>query len=171
MAENGEHTWGFPNLPFWYIHPGCCIAEAGEVVPLTLNKAFKSTRLYPGLAIAMLGLFSSLYHRGMKALDVEAGRIDVAKGYGGVLVRPEFFAPAAFDIPDLLWTVDNTWLSGQLALAVIPIHKALTTELSRKTDVAALVDYVYADHNLEQANAACIRHFQERHGIWQRVKT
>ncbi|MCE9630544.1 MAG: glycosyltransferase family 2 protein [Planctomycetia bacterium] len=150
--------------------PGCCIAEVGEVVPLTLKKAFKSTRLYRGLATATLGLFSSMYRRGMKALEVEAGRVDICKGYGGVLVRPEFFTPAAFDIPDLLWTVDDIWLSGQLALAGIPILKASATELSHKTDladVAALVDYVYADHHREQANAACIRYFQEQHGIWR----
>jgi GT2 family glycosyltransferase len=151
-------------------HPGCCIAEVGEVVSLTLKKAFKSSRLYRGFAVATLGLYSSLYRRGMRALEVEAGCVDICKGYGGVLVRPEFFTTAAFDIPDLLWTVDDIWLSGQLALAGIPIHKASATELSHKTDLAdvdALVDYVYADHRREQANAACIRYFQERHGIWR----
>ena len=151
-------------------HPGACIAEVGEVVALTLKKAFKATPLYRGLALATLGLFSSCYRHGMRALEVEAGRVDICKGYGGVLVRPEFFTPAAFDIPDLLWTVDDIWLSGQLAVNRIPIHKASATELSHKTDLAdvdALVDYVYADHHREQANAACIHYFQERHGIWR----
>lgn len=151
-------------------HPEACIAEVGEVVALTLKKAFKATPAYRGLAIATLGFFSSLYRRGMRALEVEAGPVDICKGYGGVLVRPEFFSADAFDIPDLLWTVDDIWLSGQLALNRIPIRKVSATELSLKTDLAdvdALVDYVYADHRREQANAACIRHFQERHGIWK----
>jgi hypothetical protein len=52
---------------------------------------------------------------------------------------------AAFDIPDLLWTVDDIWLSGQLAVNGVPIRKI-------------------TDH--EQANRACIRHFQREYGIW-----
>lgn len=165
-----DPSWATRLLAASDAHPGTCIAEVGEVVALTLKKAFKATRLYRGLTLATLGIFGSLYRREMRQLEVDSGRVDICKGYGGVLVRPEFFTPAAFDIPDLLWTVDDIWLSGQLALNGIPIHKASPRELSHKTDLAevdALVDYVYADHRREQANAACIRYFQERHGIWR----
>jgi hypothetical protein len=151
-------------------HPDACITEVGEVVPLTLKKAFKATPAYRRLTLATLGVFGGLYRRGMRALEVRVGRVDICKGYGGVLVRPEFFSPAAFDIPDLLWTVDDIWLSGQLALSGVPILKIAETEMATKTeaaDVAPLLGYVYADHRREQANVACIRHFQTRYGIWK----
>jgi len=150
-------------------HPDACIAEVGEAVTLTLKKAFKATAAYRCLTIATLGLFSSLYRRRMRALEVGIGGVDICKGYGGVLVRPGFFTAAAVDIPDLLWTVDDIWLSGQLALAGVPIRKITEIELATKTDVAdvdPLVGYVYADHRREQANVACIRYFRKRYGIW-----
>jgi hypothetical protein len=150
-------------------HPTACMTEVGEVVALTLRKAFKATPAYRRLTLATLGVFGGVYRRGMRALEVGVGRVDICKGYGGVLVRPEFFSPAAFDIPDLLWTVDDIWLSGQLALSGVPILKIAETEMATKTevaDVAPLLGYVYADHRREQANVACIRHFQERYGIW-----
>lgn len=152
------------------VHPDACITEVGEVVHLTLKKAFKATPAYRCLTIATLGIFGGFYRRRMRALEVGIGRVDICKGYGGVLVRPGFFPPSAFDIPDLLWTVDDIWLSGQLALAGVHIRKIAETEMAAKTEVAGvapLVGYVYADHGREQANVACIRHFQERYGIWK----
>ena len=88
-----------------------------------------------------------------------------------MLIRPEFLPPEAFEIPDLLWTVDDIWLSGQLALNGIKIRKVAMPpkEKSRKTEVAgvgALVDYIYQKHSREQANMACIAYFQETRGIW-----
>lgn len=151
-------------------HPEACIAAVGEVVGLTLKKAFKATPTYRMLARGTLGVFSTVYRSGMRALEVDAGRVDICKGYGGVLVRPHFFDHAAFDIPDLLWTVDDIWLSGRLALAGVPIWKAANADDAVKTDLAdvdALVDYVYDDHRREQANVACIRYFQETYGIWR----
>ena len=136
-----------------------------------LKKAFKSSPTYRMLARGTLGIFSTIYRSGMRALEVDVGRVDICKGYGGVLVRPHFFDRAAFDIPDLLWTVDDIWLSGRLALAGVPIWKVANADDAVKTDLAdvdALVDYVYADHRREQANVACIRYFQETYGIWRR---
>lgn len=152
-------------------HPEACITAVGEVVGLTLKKAFKVTPTYRLLARGTLGIFSTVYRSGMRALEIDSGFVDICKGYGGVLVRPQFFDQTVFDIPDLLWTVDDIWLSGQLALAGVPIWKAANADDALKTDVAdvdALVDYVYADHRREQANVACIGYFQETFGIWRR---
>lgn len=152
-------------------HPEACIAAVGEAIGLTLKKAFKASPTYRMLARSTLGIFSTIYRSGMRAIEVDSGRVDICKGYGGVLVRPHFFDRAAFDIPDLLWTVDDIWLSGCLALAGVPIWKVANADDAVKTDLAdvdALVDYVYADHHREQANVACIRYFQETYGIWRR---
>ncbi len=44
-----------------------------------------------------------------------AGYIEIFMGFGGVLVRPEFFDEDVFDIPPQLQTVDDYWLSGVAA--------------------------------------------------------
>lgn len=152
------------------LHPGECIAEAGEVVELTIRKAFRPTRAYRMLRIATLGLYGYFYRKKNRALDPGYGRVDICKGYGGVLVRPEYFTDAAFDIPDLLWTVDDFWLSGQLALNNISIRKVTRRENSAKTDLAdinALADYIYLNHDRHEANLACIRYFRDTYGIWK----
>ncbi len=153
------------------LHPGQCMAEAGEVVELTIRKAFYAGPTYLLLKYATLGIFGYFYRKKNRALDPGKGRVDICKGYGGVLVRPEFFTDTAFDIPDLLWTVDDFWLSGQLALNGIPIRKITSVENSDKTalaDVSALEDLVYEEHDRHDANLACIRYFQKNHGIWNR---
>lgn len=152
------------------LHPAECIAEVGEVVELTVRKAFRPSNTYRVLRIATLGLYGYFYRKKNRALDPGYGRVDICKGYGGVLVRPEFFTDAVFDIPELLWTVDDFWLSGQLALNGVPIRKFTRSENSEKTnlaDVSALADYVYLDHDRHDANLACIRYFQETYGIWK----
>jgi len=153
-------------------HPGMCIAEAGERVESTLLK-FRATRLAPRiLRIASLGISGHYHRRALRRLDPGIGRVDICKGYGGVLVRPEFFADTVFDIPDILWTVDDIWLSGNLALSGVGIRKVAphpSMERSRKTGAAAidpLIEYSYADHRRERANMACIRYFQEQYGVW-----
>ena len=40
---------------------------------------------------------------------------DIAQGFGGVLVRPSFFTDMVFSIPAVLWSVDDIWLSGNMA--------------------------------------------------------
>ena len=58
---------------------------------------------------------------------------------GGVLVRPSFFTDVAFDIPDILWTVDS----------------------------ASLHKLVHEGHGRTEANQACVDNFREHHQIWR----
>ncbi len=151
------------------LHPGECIAEAGEAVQLAVRRAFKASPAYLARKLVTFGLYGYFFRRKNRLLDPGYGLVDICHGYGGALVRPEFFSPAAFDIPDLLWTVDDIWLSGQLAVNCIPIRKITRRPNSDKTDLAnvsALIDYVAEDHGRHRANLACIRYFQQRHRIW-----
>jgi len=52
---------------------------------------------------------------------LKSGYIDILEGWGGVVFRPEFFDDFAWQIPDILWTVDDVWLSGCLERQGIPI--------------------------------------------------
>lgn len=155
------------------LHPGECIAEAGEVVELAVRRAFKASSGYRTLRVLTLGMFGYFFRRKNRRLIPGSGRIDICHGYGGVLVRPEFFSDAAFDIPDVLWTVDDVWLSGHLAVKRIPIRKVARNVSSDKTEVAdvgALIDYVSDSHGRHAANLACIRYFQTRYGIWTNIE-
>lgn len=100
-----------------------------------------------------------------------SGYVDILEGWGGALVRPEFFDDAAFDIPDVLWTVDDVWLSGCLERRGIPIwlnseDKIRSKGSSSEVKDAALRNLIYQGHDRIRANRACIRYFRETYGIW-----
>lgn len=149
--------------------PEECICEAGERVAVTQARAFGNTWRYQLYTKLSLGLYGHLHRRRIRALDPGHGLVDIAKGYGGVLVRPQFLTDAAYDIPDILWTVDDVWLSGQLALNGVRIRKVTRQVNSTKTgvaEVAALLDLVTEEQGRDAANLACIRYFQQTYGIW-----
>lgn len=150
-------------------HPGECMADAGEVVASLYRKYLATFPRYHLLKYLTLGITSHLHRKKIRELNPGLGRADICKGYGGVLVRPEFFTSAVFDIPEIMWTVDDIWLSGNLRLNNVPIGQITQLENSEKSDAAfidPLASYVYMNHGRERANMLCIRYFQEKHGIW-----
>jgi len=103
-----------------------------------------------------------------RLLTRRAGFADIFQGYGGVLVRPEFFDDLVFDIPEKLWAVDDVWLSGHLARKQVPIW-VISTIFYRVPDSLPrepLVDAVIDGLDRQASNAACIRYFQQNYGIW-----
>lgn len=100
-----------------------------------------------------------------------SGYVDILEGWGGVLVRPEFFDDIDLDIPDVLWTVDDVWLSGCLERKGIPIwlnavDKVRSKDNSNEVAEAALRKFVYQGHDRLAANRACISYFRKTYGIW-----
>ena len=77
----------------------------------------------------------------------KAGFADILQGLGGVVVRPDFFDDEAFDIPDILWAVDDVWLSGMLEpRASAPAKRLAAMGVEKKRflqalDQAGQVDY------------------------------
>lgn len=99
----------------------------------------------------------------------KSGYADIFEGVSGVLVRPEFFDDLVFDIPPALWAVDDVWLSGHVARKNIPIwatseiYASIETRTHHHTPLhTATIDGLKRD----DANAATIRYFQEKYGIW-----
>lgn len=165
-----HRDWASHLLSYGDRYPGACITHAGEVVESIAEKFAATSLTYKFLTYATFGIRSHYHRKRIRDLDPGIGVVDICKGYGGVLVRPDFFTDAAFDIPDLLWTVDDIWLSGHLAVQGIRVWKVSRSEKASKTEAAgieALFDYIYRDHRREQANMACIRYFQEKYGIWR----
>lgn len=101
---------------------------------------------------------------------VAAGHVDILEGYRGALVRPSFFPKEVFDIPDILWTVDDPWLSGHLERKNVPIwlmnHVPLPAQPYGAHFSNRLGKYVYKDYGRLKADTACIDYFRETYGIW-----
>ncbi|WP_103258754.1 glycosyltransferase family A protein [Tabrizicola aquatica] len=100
----------------------------------------------------------------------QSGFVDIGEGFGGVMVRPEYFDDAAFVIPPILWTVDDIWLSGTLARRGIRIWADkdlyVTYEHLDSSFNNALFQAVIEGADREQADRACIDHMRATYGIW-----
>ncbi|MFP5077981.1 glycosyltransferase family 2 protein [Rhizobium sp. YIM 134829] len=100
---------------------------------------------------------------------VQSGFVDVFKGYSGVLLKPDFLPAFAFDIPDILWTVDDVWLSGCLAANGVGIWVNANAPLPREARAARkdpLLRFSHRGHDRRLANRACRTWFQDNLGIW-----
>lgn len=98
-----------------------------------------------------------------------SGYADILFGFRGAMVRPGFFPPEVFDIPDDLAMVDDPWLSGHLARAGVPIWVIANTPQMRgwrETGSNPLTDLEVDGFGRAEADRACVRYFQDRYGIW-----
>lgn len=104
-----------------------------------------------------------------RRIIAQAGFADVFEGYGGVVVRPDFFDDASFDIPPEAFHVDDVWLSGALARQGIGIWLAAdlpepkTTEADRQD---ALYRHRVAEKGRVELDAEAVQLLRTRFGIW-----
>ncbi len=123
-------------------------------------------------------LASRLAHRGAQDLPLEPiyrtvetpGYVDIAQGFTGVAIRPDFLDDQVFDIPPILWTVDDIWLSGHMARLGVKIWAEPRMNRFRQRNGPSATSPLY-DAEIEgmrrrSANAACIAHMQEVYGVW-----
>ncbi|AJE48339.1 hypothetical protein P73_3624 [Celeribacter indicus] len=95
------------------------------------------------------------------------GYIDIAEGFGGVLARPSFFTPDMYDIPEILWTVDDPWLSGHFTKNGHGIWRpADTFRFDHNRGAEALANFVCEGHGRASADTLCIEYFRREYGIW-----
>lgn len=155
-------------------HPGTCIVEVGETFPdiseslrpadrLPRARRARKTAAYRLARLLTLTAYKPRLYR-------DSGYVDQISGYGGVLVRPDWFDAEAFDIPGVLWTVDDPWLSGHLERRGIPIWLNGDGKLPRFGTVGrlgALGSLVEDGHGRIQADLAVIDYMRQRYGIWQ----
>lgn len=149
-------------------HPDCLIAEAGRFVPG--HHATATPKAQPrgkGVAYRLLRAASLGWNK--PRAWVGSGYVDVFKGYGGAMLRPEFVPESAFDIPDLLWTVDDPWLSGNCAANGIRIWlnaDGIEPGETRAAHRDALLQFSLQGKGRGDANAACFDWLRQRYGIW-----
>ena len=156
-------------------HPGCCIIEEGGDVADNSSHSFRgplqprSLRRKKGVSYRLKRILSLGQWKPKK--NQTSGYADILEGWGGVLVRPEFFTEAAYDIPDLLWMVDDIWLSGQLALNDVPIWLNAEVPIrtrgnSNEVIESSLRKAVVAGQGRKELNQACIDYYRDNYGIW-----
>ena len=96
--------------------------------------------------------------------------MDFALGLGGVSVRPDFFDDAFFDIPEVLWSVDDIWLSGNFRRQGRGIWASNKIKMPVDTgagNVSGLAYSVIEGHDRHKADRACISYLRNMYGIWQ----
>jgi hypothetical protein len=106
----------------------------------------------------------------LKKLNLHSkGCAEIAAGYGVVLVRPRYFTSECFSIPDILWTVDDIWISGHLTFNGITIRTAepqVNFEFGTVSHINPLTKFVYKDFTRDLANMECIQYFETHYKIW-----
>ena len=178
-------TWASGMLDAARAHPGCAINAAVQQIDAILpDTPYRGTRMpravgfpkrkdlsYRLKRIAGQLTLRHLYrnpHKPVRKRVLTEGYTDTFQGYAGVLVRPEFFDDAVFDIPEQLWAVDDIWMSGHLARRDIPIWATAlpTGQETRAVKTFDLTRATIDGLDRDAANAACVRYFQDRYGIW-----
>ena len=154
--------------------PDCVIVEEGSDIHECTDVDFRGAlqprypRRKKDLLYRIRRAFSLGRWKSRKATG--SGYADILEGWGGVMVRPSFFGDEVFDIPDPLWMVDDIWLSGHVTARGVPIWLeyggprvgAVRNEVKR----AALRTQVVDGMDRPALNAACVRYYQDRYGIW-----
>lgn len=154
------------------IRPGTCIVGAGKNLP-DIAQSDRPPHRCPRARQSGKGPWYRLLRaislgRVKPGLSWQSGYVDLLAGYGGVLVRPDWFGDDALDCPEIMWTVDDMWLSGQLERRAIPIWLE-GGEPVRDSGIganSALVKLVEQGYGRVEANLLVIDHFRQVHGLW-----
>lgn len=155
-------------------YPNDCITDEGANIGWYLFRGWESKNRFKYRFFRILSL--GLWKLKVKQFSKEENLTDTAMGYGGILVKPKFFPAKVFDIPDLLWTVDDIWLSGMMTKNGINIritaHKVRSKEVTLQQNQKAIKDsalttYVYKGFNREDLNCLAIKYFIDNYKIWK----
>jgi hypothetical protein len=153
------------------LFPNQCLTTCGKNVQQVSFDFFCSTLSYKTLNKWSGGMLRSYCRRKATRLKPGDGPVDICQGYGGVLVEPHFLPDTAFDIPEILWTVDDVWLSGQLAINAIQRRQISSQKRWQQKNleaykIAPLKKYVREDCRRVHANMMCVNFFRQQYNIW-----
>lgn len=99
-----------------------------------------------------------------------SGYIDIFEGFLGALIPPEALPQQAWDIPDILWTVDDVWLSGMAKLNGIGIwahNFPRPVSSNGKWDkVDSLTDWIEDGVDRQNADRICVEYMRKNHKVW-----
>lgn len=105
-----------------------------------------------------------------RAVYETGGYVDVFEGFLGALIPPMAMPKEAWDIPDILWTVDDVWLSGMAktnGIGVWAHGKPRPVYSNGHWDkVDALTNFVEQGADREKADRMCVEYMRSKHGVW-----
>jgi hypothetical protein len=151
--------------------PNQCIAICGKNVESVDYEAHVNAWTFKLYSVLTLEFYRKFYKKKYRVIRPGAGPVDIAQGFGGVLVRPEYFGETAFEIPDILWTVDDIWLSGQMCKKGVSIYRASDKKMCNQTSSASIDDLTtlnYKGFDRFSADLRCVNYFRKHHGIWDK---
>lgn len=152
-------------------YPDDCVAINGLCASSIDHEFFSRSWQFRTLNIATFDLYRQFYRRRQPWKRPGIGPVDICQGFGGVLVRPKFFGPEVYEIPDVLWTVDDIWLSGHLATRGVTIRRVSDRKKCEKSNLAGVDDltsHTYNSIGRIKADHMCVEHYRRNYGIWQR---
>jgi len=99
-----------------------------------------------------------------------SGYSDVFMGVHGALVPPQAFHDDAWTIPDIVWTVDDVWLSGMAkangyGVWVNAVNRPINRD-GKFDKVAALKNFVEQGIDRSGADRLCVDILRKQYGIW-----
>lgn len=157
-------------------NPEKCVADEVNSVPSRINE--RNWRLRP-LEYRLRRMLALGRWRPLR-VD-RTYHANIAEGFGGVLVRPEFFTDRVFDIPAVAWTVDDIWLSANLNSNGVDIRytqreRAVKSapvivdgeDLGRSED--SLVNFSDGDADRIEADYQTIRYAIQHLGCWKKYE-
>lgn len=149
--------------------PDMCIVDAGDPIAAIDRRTQWNTPFNHRLNTLTLGLSGKPHRRRVRRLIPDTGVVDIAKGYGGVLVQPSYFDADAFQIPDACWAVDDVWLSGQMArlgVGVFKVGRQPKSVRTRSGKMSTLLNLTLEGLGREELNSVCVNYFRTHYGIW-----
>ncbi|NRB18753.1 MAG: glycosyltransferase family 2 protein [Rhodobacteraceae bacterium] len=172
-----DKEWARKFLEHRQSHPNCCIVGKGyDLSERTLGHRYdRKQERFPRAEVRCKGLGYRMFRAVTLGLCkphpfISDGYVDILEGHRGVMVRPSFFPNEVFDIPDILWTVDDPWLSGHLERNGVPIWLMSEARQFARPYGAHFRDrlgaYVYKKHDRLKADSSSIDHFRDTYGIW-----
>ncbi len=98
------------------------------------------------------------------------GYIDVFEGFLGALIPSVSIPNAAFDIPEVIWTVDDVWLSG---MAYLNGTRVWAHDIPRPVfadgyfdRIESLRDFVEEGHGRTDADRIAVEYLRRVHKVW-----
>jgi len=129
----------------------------------------KKVRMGKGVLYRLLRVLSFGIYKPMKKRWI-ASEVDIVKGYGGVVVRPSFFPDDVFNIPEIVWLVDDVWLSANMKKNGITLRMLANGSAYREKNLdnqsESLLEFVHNGHDRASADLFAIEYVKKRFGIW-----